>query len=125
MSLILRVISLHFTPLPNAYGRCNHQVIEVDSFELHREPESLEQSFKRASRLGIFIVEPMDDTVGGKAFDDEEWEGEEGDGTLRRFVHPPMLILRNSIDSVRPRLYSIYLWNRQRPQGKLLCVCAH
>ncbi|KAG9050618.1 hypothetical protein FS837_003717 [Tulasnella sp. UAMH 9824] len=56
------------------------QVIEVDSFELHREPESLEQSFKRASRLGIFLVDPMDDTVGGKAFDDEEWEGEEGDG---------------------------------------------
>ncbi|KIO28690.1 hypothetical protein M407DRAFT_229820 [Tulasnella calospora MUT 4182] len=55
-------------------------VIEVDSFELHREPESLEQSFKRVSRLGVFVVDPMDDTVGGKAFDDEQWEGEEGDG---------------------------------------------
>ncbi|KAG8939877.1 hypothetical protein FRC04_005826 [Tulasnella sp. 424] len=54
-------------------------VIEVESFELHREPESLEQSFKKASRLGIFVLDCMDDSVGGKAFDDEQWEGEEGD----------------------------------------------
>ncbi|KAG8995147.1 hypothetical protein FRB90_000250 [Tulasnella sp. 427] len=59
--------------------------LDVDDFELHREPEQLEQSFKRASRLGVFVVDPMDDSVGGAAFDDEHWEGEEGDGLA--YIH--------------------------------------